>query len=475
MNKMLRQWKRICDIARLASLVLVASALFAQSELATLAGTVSDASGAILRDVAVTVTNQKTGLSIRTTTNSSGRYVIVGLRPGVHRVEATVPDFKQFSQSGVTLQVNQAATLDIEMEIGTVAERVSVTGEASALETETAGRGAVIDQRKIVELPLNGRDYNQLALLSPGVLTPTPRLSSIGFKGVFNVNGNRAFQNSFLLDGVDNNSYATSYRGNNAQVLQPSVEALQEFKIQTNAYSAEFGRSAGAVINAVIKSGTNELHGSAYEFHRNRSLDASNFFSNKSGADKPFRLRNQFGATFGGPIIRNKTFFFGDYEGLRDRAGTVRFSSVPQAAWTQGRFSLPINNPFSTTDTGQEFLRPATADCNDGRGNCWIVPQSRMDPVGRKWVDVAPLPNTGAPGQIDNNYVNVPITRNRTDQFDVRLDHTLFSGYNLFGRYSLSDTNQFQPAPRPGLAEGSFNDTFGSAVWRSQGIRSANP
>src|SRR5207253_4869685 len=139
---------------------------------------------------------------------------------------------------------------------------------------------------------------------------PTPRLQSIGFRGVFNVNGNRAFQNAFQLDGVDNTSYSNSFRGLNVQVVQPSVEALQEFKIQTNAYAAEFGRSAGALVNAVIKSGTNALHGSAYEFHRNREFDASNFFSNKTGASKPFRLRNQFGGTLGGPIVRNKTFIF---------------------------------------------------------------------------------------------------------------------------------------------------------------------
>src|SRR5215472_13341500 len=442
----------------------------AQSELATLTGTVTDPSTAVLAGISITVTNEGTGVITRSTTTDSGRYVIPGLRPGVYKLEASRPSFKQFNQSGITLQVNQVARLDFKLEIGDVTEQVSVRGEASVLEVESSARGAVIDSRKIVELPLNGRDYNQLALLSPGVLSPTPRLSSIGFKGVFNVNGNRAFQNSFLLDGVDNNSYATSYRGNNAQVLQPSVEALQEFKIQTNAYSAEFGRSAGAVVNAIFKSGTNELHGSAYEFFRNRSLDSANFFFNNSGAEKPFRLRNQFGGTLGGPIVKNRTFIFGDYEGLRDRIGTVRFSSVPQPLWTQGKFTIPIYNPFNPADAGTDFRQPATPDCNDGKGNCWIIPQSMMDPVGKRWVAVTPTPNPGLPGQIDNNYVGVPVTSNRTDQFDIRVDHSLFNGFNLFGRYSFSDTKQFQPAPRPGLSEGSFNDTFGSALWRSQAL-----
>src|SRR4029434_6846467 len=161
-------------------------------------------------------------------------------------------------------------------------------------------RGSVIDQRKIVDLPLNGRDYNQLALLSPGVLPGTPRLASVNFKGVLNVNGNRTFNNVFLLDGVDNISYSNSFRGENVQLVQPSIEALQEFKIQTNAYSAEYGRSSGAVINATIKSGTNRLRGSAYEFMRNDALDANNFFNNRAGRAKPDFKQNQFGGTLGG-------------------------------------------------------------------------------------------------------------------------------------------------------------------------------
>src|SRR5271157_4572991 len=461
---------RACCCVALALAALSPGPLFAQSELATLTGTVTDPSQAILANVVITVTNQDTAVTTRSITNQNGLYVIPELRPGVYEVQATLPNFKKYAQTGVTLQVNQTARLDIALAVGDVTDQVTVRSEAPLLEADTSSRGAVIDGLKIVELPLNGRDYNQLALLSPGVLMATPRLLSVGFTGVFNINGNRATQNAFVLDGVDNVSYATSYRGMNMQIVQPSVEALEEFKVQTNAYSAEFGRSAGALINAVIKSGTNQVHGSAYEFLRNRDLDSTNFFSNKSGAVKPFRLRNQFGATIGGPIVRNKTFIFGDYAGLRDRTGTVMFSSVPQPAWIQGRFTMPITNPFDPNDSGQDFKQPATPDCNDGNGNCWIVPKNLIDPVGQKWVNVAPPPNTGAPGQIDNNYVGVPVTSNRTDQFDIRVDHGPFYGFNLFGRYSFVDTNKFQPAPRPGLAEGSYNDTFGSALLRSQGV-----
>ena len=447
-----------------------AIALWAQSESANMTGDVTDASGSVLPGVVITLTNESTGFTTTVSTNETGRYFIAGLRPGAYTLSAARSGFKKYVGSGVTLQINQTARLDISLAVGDTAEQITVAAEAPLLETETSGRGAVIDERKIVELPLNGRDYTLLAQLSPGVLPATPRLQSIGFKGAFNVNGNRAFQNAFLLDGVDNTSYSNSFRGGNTQVVQPSIDALQEFKIQTNAYSAEFGRSSGALVNAVIKSGTNAVHGSAYEFHRNRALDATNFFSNKTGAEKPFRLRNQFGGSLGGPIVRNKLFLFGDYEGLRDRTGIVRLSSVPQPIWAKGMFTVPISNPYNASDTGTDFLRPATPDCNDGSGRCWIIPANLIDPVGQKVLNVNPAPNTGTPGQIDNNYVSVPIDRNRTDQFDIRGDANATSRLSFFARYSFSDTNMFRPGMRPGLSEGSQNDTFGSALWRSPGV-----
>jgi hypothetical protein len=450
--------------------VFLATGASAQSESAALTGIVTDPSAAVMPGALVRVTHTATNATSEVLTGESGWYYVPGLKPGLYSVTVTREGFKSYVNSGITLQVNQTARLDVALSVGEVTEQVMVSAEATLLQTETSNRGEVIDERKIVELPLNGRDYNQLATLAPGVLLASPRLQSIEFKGAFNVNGNRAFQNAFRLDGVDNTSYSNSYRGGNVQVIQPSIEALQEFKIQTNAYSAEFGRSAGALVNAVIKSGSNELHGSAYEFHRNDDFDAANFFSNSSGSPKPFRLRNQFGGTLGGPIVRNKTFLFGDYEGLRDRAGIVRFSSVPQKAWREGRFTIPIANPHNPADTGQDFRMPATADCNNGSGACWIIPANLIDPVGRNIINVSPDPNTGTPGQVDNNFVHTPITANRTDQFDVRADQLVGHSFNLFGRYSFSDTDSFRPAPRPGLSEGSFNDTFGSALWRAQAL-----
>jgi hypothetical protein len=428
----------------------------AQQETATITGTVTDATGAIIPRAAVTVTNVQTNLSVRTESDDRGLYVVPSLRPGDYSVTAQSSGFPKTVRSGITLQVAQVARVDITLQTGQLTEVVEVVGATSLLETQTSSRGAVIDQKKIVELPLNGRDYNQLALLSPGVLPGTPRLASVNFKGVLNVNGNRTFNNVFLLDGVDNISYSNSFRGENVQLVQPSVEALQEFKIQTNAYSAEFGRSSGAVVNAVIKSGTNSLRGSVYEFLRNDALDANNFFSNALGAPKPKRERNQFGAAVGGPLVRNKTFWFADYEGLRDQEGVPRVRQVPTAAEKAGLFGAAVVDPFAPGRP--QFSRNAQGQ--------WVIPAERWDPVGAAIVALIPDPNVAG----TTIYASTPVTDTRQDQFDVRLDHQFSGDLTIFGRYSFVDTLTFRPAPLPGLGEGSFNDAFGSNDNRSQGL-----
>jgi hypothetical protein len=447
-----------------------ASIAIAQTDTGAITGSVSDPAGGVISRSQVTVTNEATNIPVSATTNDRGFYFVPDLRPGVYTVSVQHVGFKLTVRSGLTLQLRQTARVDFTLELGEVNEKVTVTAEAPVLESETSERGLVVDGTKIVEMPLNGRDYNQLALLSPGVAPQTPRLSAQNFKGGFTANGNRVFMNAFQLDGLDNTSYAESYRGLNMQALQPSVDALQEFKIQTNGYSAEFGRSAGAVVNAVIKSGTNEIHGSAFEFHRDDHLDAANFFANSTNTAKPFHLRNQFGGTLGGPIRKNRTFIFGDYEGVRDDVASVQITSVPQTTWTKGMFEIPILNPFNSSDKGGDFQRPATGACNDGKGNCWIIPPSLMDPVGMKVAGYSPAPNTGLPGQLDNNYVSSPIAGNQTNQFDIRIDHTITSKLNLFGRYSLVNTHLFFPPPRPGYSEGSQSDAFGTTKNRTQSV-----
>ncbi len=430
--------------------------VFAQQETATITGEIKDASGAVVPKATIIVTNVETSVSHKSESNDQGVYTVPSLKPGPYSVTVEKSGFKKAVRSGITLQVNQVASIDISLDVGEVSTVVEITADAPLLETETSARGSVIDQKKIVDLPLNGRDYNQLALLSPGVLPGTPRLASVNFKGVLNVNGNRTFNNVFLLDGVDNISYSNSFRGENVQLVQPSIEALQEFKIQTNAYSAEFGRSSGAVVNATIKSGTNGIRGSVYEFIRNDVLDANNFFSNALGAPKPVRQRNQFGGAVGGPLIKNRTFWFGDYEGLRDREGVPRVRQVPTAAEKAGLFSSAVVDPFAPGRP--QFSRNAQGQ--------WVIPQNRWDPVGAKIVALIPDPTV--PGT--TIHASTPVTRTRQDQFDVRIDHQFASNINFFGRYSFVDTNTFRPAPLLGLGEGSFNDAFGSNLNRSQGL-----
>jgi hypothetical protein len=438
------------------SAVLLFCAAFSQQETATITGEIKDASGSVVPKAEISITNTQTNVSLKSQSNEQGYYTVPSLKPGPYSIVVEKTGFRKYIRSGVTLQVNQVIRLDVNLEVGELTSVVEITQAATLLETENSSRGSVIDQKKIVDLPLNGRDYNQLALLSPGVLPGTPRLASVNFKGVLNVNGNRAFNNVFLLDGVDNISYSNSFRGENVQTVQPSIEALQEFKIQTNAYSAEFGRSSGAVVNATIKSGTNSVRGAAYEFLRNDVLDANNFFSNALGAPKPRRQRNQFGAAVGGPIVKNKTFWFADYEGLRDREGVPRVRQLPTAAEKAGLFSSSVVDPFAAGRP--EFGRNAAGQ--------WVIPENRWDPVGAAIVKLIPDPN------VPNStiYASTPVTKTRQDQFDVRIDHQFATNLTLFGRYSFVDTNTFRPAPLPGLAEGSFNDAFGSNLNRSQGL-----
>ncbi len=448
-RKLLSMWLFVCWCGCVA---------LAQQETATLTGEITDASGAVVPGASLTITNAATGVAFKGEANGQGLYTVPSLKPGPYSITVEKPGFKKFVRNGLVLQVAQVARINISLQVGELTNTVEITEATALLETETSSRGSVIDQKKIVDLPLNGRDYNQLALLSPGVLPTTPRLASVNFKGALNVNGNRTFNNVFLLDGVDNISYSNSFRGENAQLVQPSIEALQEFKIQTNAYSAEYGRSSGAVINATIKSGTNAIRGSVYEFLRNEKLDANNFFSNALGQPKPIRKRNQFGAAVGGPLVKNRTFWFGDYEGLREREGVPRTRLVPTVNEKAGLFSSVVVDPFAAGRSA--FSQNAAGQ--------WVIPQNRWDPVAAKIVALIPNPTNivnGVPV-----YASTPITRTRQDQFDVRIDHQFASNLTLFGRYSFVDSNTFRPAPLPGLGEGSFNDAFGSNLNRSQGL-----
>ena len=451
-------------------LVVLSTAALAQFESATLTGIVTDPAGSLVPNAAVRAVNEATDIETSAVTNTEGRYVFPNLRPGSYQVDRVGPGFKQSVSSGVVLQVNQAGRLDVQLTVGAITEQVSVTSDTPMLETESASRGAVIDRTKMVELPLNGRDYNQLALLSPGVLAPTPRLQSVGFRGAFNVNGNRAFQNAFQLDGVDNTSYSNSFRGLNVQVVQPSVEALQEFKIQTNAYSAEFGRSAGALINAVIRSGTNKLHGSVYEFHAEQRSRCEQFLREQArGWISPSGSETSSGRAVGGPIVKDQTFIF---RRLRRAAGRAPRScdSAPcrNPSGAQGMFATPIWNPYNPNDTGQDFRIPATAGLQ--RRKRQLLEDSRQPHRSRRaegaqcqpgartrfrrpWTTTSSPRRSIATDRISS--ISAWITTSPSSQrlsADTRFPRPTFSGRRR----------------GPGLAEGSSNDTFGTADLKSQ-------
>ena len=354
--------------------------LFAQTATATLVGRAFDQTNAALPGVKITLTQTATGQQRTVISDESGDYVFLLLPASQYTLTAEREGFQKLIRREFDLQVDQRASLDLPLQAGQITETVEINDEASPLQTESASIGTVIDQAKIVRLPLNGREFQQLALLVPGAV-PAAQGSSLSFRGGFNVGGSRESANQFLLDGADNNNSSA-----NQFTFRPSVDMIQEFKVQTNSYSAEFGRGAGAQINIITKSGTNQYHGNVFEFLRNSRFDAKNFFD-LPGQTPPFK-RNQFGGTFGGPLPflnfgeggkvfnsgRDRTFFFVSYEGLRLRQGITRGAAVPTADFINGNFSALLNRavPIVIRDpqTGQPFA-----------GN--IIPANRINPIGQ--------------------------------------------------------------------------------------------
>ena len=295
------------------ALLALASPATAQIDTASIVGTVMDESGAVLPGVTVTATQCATAVASTTVTNGSGQFVFPGLKVGVYTITAELAGFKRAVRSELRLNVQDRAAVDFKLTLGQIAENVVVTGISPLLQTQSADIGSVVDQRQVQSLPLLGRRYSELAFLSPGVVVAPAGITSRGEDTFFNANGNYATWNNYTLDGADNNSFSTNLQERSAQVVQPPVDALQEFKVQTRTYSSEFGKAAGAVINASIKSGSNAFHGSAYEFFRDESLNSNTWENERAGVVKgPFN-QNIPGITFGGPIVRNRTFFFGDY------------------------------------------------------------------------------------------------------------------------------------------------------------------
>ena len=312
----------------------ITSAVFAQKDAGTIAGVVRDPSGAIVPGATVIVHDLDHGGDLRLKTNSQGEYVASPLRIGHYTVEASHQGFRGVLAGPIELQVQQRSVLDLQLKVGTPTETVEVTAAAPQLEAETSELGQVISQRQVAQLPLNGRNFAQLAQLSTGVAPSEPGSRDEGGYG-FSSNGARSLQNNFLLDGVDNNSNLPDLLNETNFVIQPPIDALQEFKVQTNAYSAEFGRGNGAIINAVIKSGTNGFHGGLWEYLRNDALDARYYYDTTR---QPYK-QHQYGVMLGGPIVKNRTFFFVDFEGLRLNQAQSQTGIVPTLAQRNGDFS----------------------------------------------------------------------------------------------------------------------------------------
>jgi len=436
--------------------VLLTTVLFGQADRGTITGTVKDASGAVIPGSSVTIRSEGTGQAIELTANEAGVYVSGPLRPGVYTVEARNPGF-QPSAKRFTLEITQRAVVDFELQVGQVTEVVEVQDVAPILQTETATLSGLRTERAVKDLPLNGRNFAQLIQLSAGV-TPaqtqqggSPITMKRGVTGN-SVNGARLEENNFLVDGVSN---AENHNGLGILIF-PSIDAIEEFRVESSVSDVQFGRGGGGTINVVYKSGTQEFHGTLYEFLRNDELDAKNFFD---AADEPipkFR-QNQFGGTIGGPLFpqqsQKSTFFFFSYEGLRVRQGQTFVSTLPTPEFRQGDFSASDQRIFDPLT--QRRLDDGAIVRDPFPNN--TIPTERIDPVGRNILDLFPQPNRPGAG-VANNFLSNPVRSIDGDKFDIKIDHVISSTDTIFGRWSYSDDDlvepSFLPAPAVGAGPG---------------------
>jgi hypothetical protein len=429
-------------------LCLGATSAWAQIATGTIVGIVEDPTGAVIPNADVTVKQTDTGETRQVRTTASGEFNAPFLHIGQYSVSATAGGFKTKDLTGITLAVDQTINLKIRLEVGAATDRVEVTGVAPLVDSVTSSLGQVIANKQITDLPLNGRNPFALGLLS-GNTTP---MFGMGSNLPFIAGGGRFSANEVTLDGVDNNTVSNAGSiGRNGIAVVPSVDAVQEFKVKTSTFSAEFGHAAGAVVNATIKSGTNQYHGTAFEFLRNNDLDANNFFTNAAGLKRSAFHQNQFGGAAGGPIVKNRTFFFADYQGTRQTTAVgSSITDVPPAALRTGDFSSVKTAIFDpgTRAVGPTGLVIATPFNNN------VIPQSRLNQTSTAVVGLVPLPNFGTAGALARNYFYQPSSFSNTDQGDVRIDQTVSTKNNLYGRFSVSENSKPAVGAFPGFIGG---------------------
>ncbi len=462
------------------SLLFSSVIALAQVDTGAIQGIVTDASGASVPGAKVTILNEGTSLQQVKETREDGSFIFTPVRIGAYTVEVEAKGFQKSRRTKVEVNIQQQVVTNFTLSPGELTTTVDVKDSLPTLQTTNGSVGEVITAKTINDLPLSGRNYNFLARLTAGVTHPQPEGRGLNATGWFAANGTRPAQNNFLLDGIDNNSNNVDFLTGAAYVLKPPVDAIGEFKLQTSSFSAEFGRAGGAVLNASLKSGSNALHGSVWEFLRNDKLDAADFFQNANGQKKGAFKQNQFGLTVGGPIKKNKFFFFADYEGTRIRQAVPTQATVPTAAerasgYTDFSDLIQLQGGSRTDLAGRTFpsgtiFDPSTTKTVTGGwtrdpfpGN--VVPRARLNPNAVKVLEL--LPAATQSGYLNNYFINRGFTDD-TNAFDGRLDYNFSEKDQIFGRYSFADITRFKPGPFDGVADGGgFNN--GDETVRTQG------
>lgn len=425
----------------LAALLILSSTCFGQAGKSELFGIVRDPSGLAISGAKVEADEVATGVPFKETTNERGEYHFLGLPAGQYGLTVEQPGFRTYKQTGITLRIADMTQVDVRLEVGQPAQSVDVTAQAPVLQTASGSVGFNVDGTRIETLPLDGRNFIPLVALSPGVALPG------GGSLLPRINGSRPRTNEYMYDGI---SVLQPEPGQ--VVFYPIIDAIEEFKLNINSYSPEYGRSNGGTVMVIGKSGSNDLHGTLFEFLRNEDLNARNYFA-QPGPKPEFR-RNQYGITMGGPIRRNKTFFFADWQGTRLLTGLTRFSTVPTSAQRGGVFTTAIDDPATS---------PRTPFANN------TIPQSRFDSIATQILQHYPVPNLAGTA---NNFVRTAVEPENTDQVDGRLDHVFNEKHRVFGRYSysLDDDNPVTP-----LLDGSgtlSTGVIGHAITRGDSVAS---
>jgi len=473
----MRNFTRI-SLGAAALLCLSGATAFAQVDTGTILGTVKDGTGAVVAGAKVTLVHEGQSFTLSRVTRDDGTYIFTPIRTGTYRIEVESPGFRKAVRHGVELSIQQQAVVDVSLETGQLAEAVEVTAELPLLQTQTGEVSQTLTSGTIEELPLNGRDYTALARLSTGTARPQQGARA---PLQFTANGTRPGQNNYMLDGIDNNTSNVDFLGGTAYVVKPPVDAIAEIKVLTSSFGAEYGRAGGAVLSATLKSGSNGFHGSAWEFNRNDGLKAAEFFENARGLPKGRYDANQFGFTAGGPIVKNKTFFFADYEGSITKQDQIWQVTVPTARQRGSGFTdfsdlitgqsgtrgpdllgrtVALGTIFDPATTRQVFagqIDPVTGRVATGNGFVRdpfpgnIIPLSRLDPNAVKLMMLFPDPNQAG---LINNFTANRLNTENIHTFDVRIDHDFTQNDHVFARYSFGNTTRHKPGPFEGPADG---------------------